>query len=182
MRRPDLLIAIAIVALATGLSLQAQSTCGDAALPAQARLLIKKRFPGWRIKLPSDLVDFDKRAWTQEHPKGCPGIAVGHFEDGSQVAYGLLLIPKLAPAVGSKIVVVGQSEAAGDYSLRILAQDPGSDSGLVISRVKPGRYPGFDTTQSVRLKLDGLEVEWIEKSSVLYYWRNGEYRTLQTSD
>ena len=55
-------------------------------------------------------------------------------------------------------------------------------SGLVISKVPPGRYPGFDTTQAVRLKLDGLEAEWLEKSSVLYYWRNGKYRTLQTSD
>jgi len=64
----------------------------------------------------------------------------------------------------------------------MLDQDPGSDASLVISRVPPGKHTGFDTTQSVRLRLDGLEAEWLEKSSVLYYWRDGKYRSLQTSD
>jgi hypothetical protein len=64
----------------------------------------------------------------------------------------------------------------------MLDEDRGSDSGLVISKVSPGRYTGFDTTQSVRLSVDGLEAEWLEKSSVLYHWQNGKYQTLQTSD
>jgi hypothetical protein len=181
MRRLKLLLTIFIV-LTTGLSAQAQNTCSDAVLPPQARSLVKQRLPGWRIKLPSDLEAYDKKLWLKEHPKECPGIAVGHFEDSRRIAYGLLLIPKSAAAVGYKIVVLAKSESADDYRVRVLDEDRGSDSGLVISRVPPGRYPGFDTTQSVQLKLDGIEAERIEKSSVLYFWRNGTYRTLQTSD
>jgi len=175
-------LTILIVALACGLPAQAQSRCDGETLPAEARLLLKKRLPGWRIKLPSDLEAYDKELWAKEHPKECPGMAVGHFEDASQVAYGLLLIPKSAAGAGYRIVVLAKSEAADGYSLRILDHESGDDSGLVISRVPPGTYPGFDTTQSARLKLDGLEAEWIEKSSVLYFWQNGKYRTLQTSD
>jgi hypothetical protein len=185
MHRLKLFLAIFIIALTSELSSQVQSRCGDAALPLRARLLIRKRFPGWRIKLPSDLVGFDKQAYAQDHPKECPGIAVGHFEDPSTKGYGLLLIPIPAPQNGSKIVVLSEDANSDGYSARVLAHSedqPGASSGLVLSKVPPGRYPGFDTTQAVRLKLDGLEAEWLEKSSVLYYWRNGKYRTLQTSD
>jgi len=58
----------------------------------------------------------------------------------------------------------------------------GAASGLVISKVPPGEYSGFDSTQSIELKLDAVEAEWLEKSSVLYFWKNGKYQTLQTSD
>jgi len=40
----------------------------------------------------------------------------------------------------------------------------------------------FGDTKSVHLKVDGINVEWLEKSSVLYYWSNGKYQTIQTSD
>jgi len=86
MRSLNLALTMFIIAFATGRPAQAQSKCGVAALPSQAQLLVNKRFPDWRIKLPSDLVDFDKRSWAQEHPKECPGIAIGHFEDAGQVA------------------------------------------------------------------------------------------------
>jgi hypothetical protein len=33
-----------------------------------------------------------------------------------------------------------------------------------------------------RLKLDALNVEWIEKGTVLYYWAHGRYRTIEPSD
>jgi len=178
----SLFVSILTAVLGTGQFARAQSRCGQAALPPQARALLGERFPKWRIKLPSDLDDFDKQAWAQEHPKDCPGLAIGHFEDAIQVAYGLFLVPKSSAGSGSKLVVLAESKTAGGYVVRMLAEERGPESGMVISKVPPGKYPGFDTTQSVRLKLDGLEAEWLEKSSVLYYWRNGKYRTLQTSD
>jgi hypothetical protein len=82
-------------------------------------------------------------------------------------------------------LVLSKAANADSYSVRVIdhAEDqPGCASGLVISKMPPGRYPGFDTRQSVRLKLDGLEAEWLEKSSTLYFWRNGKYEKLQTSD
>jgi hypothetical protein len=182
MRRLNLILTIFIVVLTSGLSAQAQSGCADVVLPPQARLQVNKKLFEWRIKLLSDLEAYDKELWLKEHPKECPGIAVGHFEDLSQMAYGLLLIPKSTAGIGCKIVVLAKSEAEDSYSLRILDQESGDDSGLVISKVPPGRYTGFDTTQAVRLNLDGLEAEWLEKSSVLYFWRNGKYQTLATSD
>jgi len=182
MRALKLLLATLIAALAIGLPAHAQSTCADAVLPPQARALVNKQFPKWRVKATSDLEPYDKELWLKEHPKECPGIAVGHFENLGQLAYGLLLVAKSAAGVGYKIVVLAKSQTGDSYVVRTLEDDRGSDSGLVISKVSHGQYTGFDTTQSVQLRLDGLEAEWLEKSSVLYYWRNGRYQTLETSD
>jgi hypothetical protein len=71
-------------------------------------VLVNKKFPGWRVKATSDLEAYDKELWVKEHPKECPGIAVGHFEDPNQVAYGILLVPNSAAAVGYKLVVLAK--------------------------------------------------------------------------
>jgi hypothetical protein len=173
-----------VLALGTGTAAQAANPCRTETLPSNARHLVDSQFPGWRIKTLSDLAGYDHDLWMQTHPKDCPGIAVGHFEDPNQTAYGLLLVPKSAGETGYKLVVLAKSGTDDTYSLRILdhAEQAGADSGLVISKAPPSRYSDFDTTQSIRLKLDGIEAEWIEKASVLYFWRNGKYQTLQTSD
>jgi len=145
-------------------------------------MVVSEKFPGWRVKAVSDLEGYDRELWLKEHPKECPGIAVGHFEDPSQAAYALLLLPKSAVPGGYKLLVVAKAAGGDKYVVRVLDEEQGSDAGLVISKVPPGKQTGFDTTQSVRLKLDGFEAEWLEKSSVLYYWRNGKYQTLETSD
>ena len=48
-------------------------------------------------------------------------------------------------------------------------------------KVAPGTYPDFERTESITVKLDSINVEWIEAAAVLYYWSDGRYRTLQTS-
>jgi len=174
-----------VLAFGTQLAAQTQSASERDVLPPKARMLVNKKFPGWRIKGLADLVDDDKQLWAKAHPKECPGIAIGHFETHNQTAYGLLLIPASGTETSYKILVLSKSATTDVYSVRVLDHaegQPGSGSGLVISKVPPGKYSGFDSTQSVRLPLDALEAEWIEKSSVLYYWRNGRYRALQTSD
>jgi hypothetical protein len=69
--------------------------------------------------------------------------------------------------------------------VKILDHAKGPRSGaanLVVSRLRPGTYPNFDGTKSLRLKLDTINVEWIEAAAVVYYWASGQYRTLQTAD
>jgi len=176
---------LAIFPFGIGLFAQSQNRCRMENLPVQAQGLIRKTFPGWRIKLVSDLESYDKQLWEKAHPKDCPGLAIGHFRTADQTDYALLLVPNEGVNDGSKIFVLTKSERADTYSLKVLdhaEQQPGSSSGLVISKVPPGKYSSFDTTQSVTLKADGIEAEWLEQSSILYYWKNGRYRKLQTSD
>ncbi len=150
-------------------------------LPSDAKAVIQQRFPDLRPKNLADLNEDDRKLWLEAHPKACPGIASGHFENPRRVAYAILLVPKNGDAAQYKVVVL--SKEAEQYAVRVL--DEGSfsaNSGQVVSKEPPGTYSGFDERKSVHLTLDGVNVEWLEKSSVLYYWSHGKYRTIQTSD
>jgi hypothetical protein len=108
---------------------------------------------------------------------------MGHFEQPDRVAYAILLVPQTGHTASYKVIVL--SKASDQYALSTLDHAEGStysDSGLVISKEPHGTYSEFGDTRSVQLKLDGVNVEWLEKSSVLYYWSRGKYQSMQTSD
>ena len=130
----------------------------------------------------SDLGADDKHLWVRAHPKECPGIAIGHFEKPDRLAYAVLLVPKSELNDGYKIIVLSKLATGDAYAVRLLDQADGQSSGLVISKAPRGSYSAFENTTSVRLKLDAVNVEWIEKAGVLYYWSGGKYRNIQTSD
>jgi hypothetical protein len=132
----------------------------------------------------SNLGPDDKQLWLKAHPKDCPGIAIGHFEKPDQLAYAVLLVPKSQSSHGYRIVVLSKVATDDSYAARVLdqADTQDSDSGMVISTAPRGSYSDFERTTSVRVKLDAVNVEWIEKGAVLYYWAHGKYSTLQTSD
>jgi hypothetical protein len=169
---------IVILLVLVPLTLAQTQVCG--VLPSDANALLKQRFPAWRPTYLSDLVGDDHNLWLETHPKECPGIAVGHFEQPDRDAYAILLVPKSGQTAGYKIIML--SKPSGEYVVRLLDKAEGSDSGLVISREPPGTYSEFGDAKSVHLTLDGVNVEWLEKSSVLYYWSHGKYRSIATSD
>ena len=179
MRFRFLLILLALAPVSRAQS----NVCQDDVLSSPAKQILDQRFSDWRPKHVSDLSAYDKKLWLETHPRECPGIAVGHFEQADRVAYAILLVPKSGHTASYKIVVL--SEVAGEYAVRLLDHADGStysDSGLIISKEMHGTIPDFGDTKSVRLKLDAVNVEWLEKSSVLYYWSRGRYRSMQTSD
>jgi hypothetical protein len=92
-------LTILITALATRLPAQEQSRCGVADLPLQAREVVSKKYPDWRVKTTSDLEAYDKKLWAEEHPKDCPGIALGRFEEPKPT--------RLRLATGSEVGSVG---------------------------------------------------------------------------
>ena len=149
-------------------------------LPSQAILTLQQKFPDWRPKNLADLDGYDKKLWLEMHPKACPGIAVGHFEQSDHLAYAILLVPKRRAMSGYKVIVLsGQSDK---FLVRLLDHANGSDSGLIISKEPHGTYSNFGDSQLVHRKLDAVNVEWLEKSSVLYYWSHGGYLSMPTSD
>lgn len=167
--------------LALTSTLSGQAPCE--VLPEDATAVLKERFPGWQPKHLSDLSGYDKQLWLETHRKECPGIAVGHFEQVDQVAYAVLLVQRAGHTGSYKVVVLSKNPS--DYVVRTLDHAENNsypDSGLVISKERPGKYSGFDESKSVHLNLDGVNLEWLEKSSVLYYWSQGKYHSLQTSD
>lgn len=126
----------------------------------------------------------DQQLWLKgSNHKECPGIATGHFESTESLSYALLLVPKSNPSGGHKIVVFSKDLAKDVYTSKLLDHAEGQTySGLVISRVGPGKYDDWEGAKSIHTKLDGLLVEWMEKGALLYYWSASHYHKLQVSD
>jgi hypothetical protein len=164
---------------------QPSASCSEAALPVRINEALKANFAGWRPLRVSDLDADDPKLWLQEHPKECPGIATGHFESPDSVSYALVLMPVTQQGdVGPWQLVVfkgGSNEISVVW--KRLEHCEGKDCfAPVIYREPPGKYVGFDETKSVHLKLDGIGVEYLEKSSYIDYWWRGRYHKIWTSD
>jgi len=143
---------------------------------------VEHQFPEWRPKALSDLEGYDRQLWQEAHRKEYPGIAVGHFENAEQLSYALLLVPRSTAKSGYKFVVIS-SAPENTYHSEILDHNNAEDaSGMVISKAPPGKYSDFEQTKTVQLKLDSITLDWLEKSSVLYYWSEGHFLSIDTSD
>ncbi len=182
--RLHLLVSVVILVLLPISSGQVRNSCRTESLPSPVQQLLESKYGNWRPKNVSDLGADDKQLWVKAHPKDCPGIAIGHFEEPDSLAYALLLVPKSELNKGYKIIAVSKLATGDTYAVRLLEANAQADSssGLVISKAPSGSYSDFEDTGSVQLKLDAVNVEWIEKAAVLYYWSHGEYHTIQTSD
>jgi hypothetical protein len=179
--RFHLLVWVVILVVVPASPAQVKPTCQTSLAPS-ARAVLASNYADWRPKDISDLGTDDKQLWLNDHPNECPGIAVGHFEEADRLSYAVLLVPKLELKHGYKILVL--TPTGDGCAVRILDHADGeySSSGLVISKAAPGTYSDFEDTASVRVTRDAINVEWIEKAGVLYYWANGKFRTIQTSD
>lgn len=174
-------VALGMVPISSG---QGKDTCPMASLPSGAQVVLDRQYADWRSKRVSDLGPDDKKIWSEAHPKDCPGIAIGHFEKADQLAYAVLLVPKSQSSHGYRIVVLSKVATGDSFAATVLDQGDAqnADSGMVISTAPRGSYSDFEGTASVQVKLDAVNVEWIEKGAVLYYWAHGKYQTLQTED
>lgn len=162
---------------------QRPQPCAEARLPTPVADLLKAKFSDWRPKQISDLEADDQQLWTQAHNEECPGIAIGYFEGADRLAYAVLLVPKFQPTGGYRLVVFSKPPSKDTYGWKLLDRADGqSYSGLVISKVGPGKYSDFEGTKSIRIRLDAIYLEWIEKGADLYYWSAGRYRRLRVSD
>lgn len=151
-------------------------------LPANLRKEVEAEFPSWRPKRLSDLHSDDRQLWQNARARECPGIAVGHFKSVASLSYALLLVPEKDPTRGYKLLFVEQ-QSSPPYQSVVLDQNDDQDSAsMVISKAPPGKYSDFEQTRTVRIRLDTINVEWLEKAAVTYYWSNGQFLTLQTSD
>jgi hypothetical protein len=125
----------------------------------------------------------DQKLWLAARGNACPGMVDGNFETADKTSYALLLVPKSNAAAGYKIIVLGKGASDDSYTWKLVdhAEAP-TDLGLVISKVPPGKYSDWEGNKSIHLKLDGLQVEWMEKGALVYYWSTGQYRRIRLSD
>lgn len=79
----------------------------------------------------------------------------------------MLLVPVAENQGGYRIILFGGLNAAPHTWKWLERDDDKTHFAPVICKLPPGKYVGFDETKSVHLKLDGIGVEYIEKSSYI---------------
>ncbi len=142
------------------------------------KLLSLKYYQQWRPIAIHDLSPPHQRMWRRSLNRfDCPGIAMGHFEWKSELSYAFSMKPRDPRQTGWRLVVISKTRQ-GTYRDRVLGQTDERVPPYVIYAVPPEEYTDAFETESVTLRLDGLQVEQMESGAMLFYWKEGQYRSL----
>ncbi len=145
--------------------------------PAAARMYLDAH-PGWRILRLTDLIPEDQSLWSDYHKGKCPGMAEIDFDGTGRKHVALALLSRIKGQDVERIVVVRSSDH-GLEQHTIYREFP---AYVVIWRVGPGTAQEWDTPKKIRVRHDSLIVERLESATQQYYWANGKFRYVQTSD
>jgi hypothetical protein len=152
-------------------------------IPSPLIEIFEMKFAGWSPEQLSDLDPDDRQLWLKSSPRGCPGVAVGHFESPDRLDYAVLLVRHSDPTGGYKIVVFNGAPNRNVYTWKLVAHwDTSTYGAVVLSKAPPGRYSDYEDARiSVTTKLDGILLEFVEKGAMLYYWTTGRYKYVRVS-
>ena len=161
--------------------------CDPAVLPSEIQTKLEKSYPDWQPERIENLYEDDRQFWIKAHPNDCPGIAIGHFESKTELSYALLLVSKPDRKLpGLRILVFSRPGPSAPYVAHLVSKwDTGTfyeGSDQVIATVPAGHYEEAIGPKKVQTDLDGIWYEVMEKGAILYYWKNGRYHELVTSD
>ena len=141
-------------------------------------LLTLKYYQQWRPIALWDLPKPHQRMWRRSLNRfDCPGIAMGHFERKQELSYAFSMKPRDPRQGGWRLVVISKTRQ-GTFRDRVLAQTDERVPPYVIYVVPPEEYTDAFETESIKLRLDGLQVEQMEAGAMLFYWKEGQYRSL----
>jgi hypothetical protein len=178
---------VVLLTMAFSVPSRAADPCDAAALPHEIQAKLDKNYPDWQPEKLENLDEDDRKFWTEAHPNDCPGIAIGHFESKTELSYALLLVSKPErKRPGLRILVFSRPAPSEPYVMHLVSKwDTGTfyeGSDQVIATVPPGHYEEVVGPKKVQIDLDGIWYEVMEKGAILYYWKNGRYHELTTSD
>jgi hypothetical protein len=174
-------IVIGLVILTNFAAARAHDEVCNDLLPQEAQAELQKEFPSLYPERVSDLSTEYQQAWGKQHPQECPGIAVGHFQTASKLSYAVLLVGSKGGLSGSRLMVFSQG-AGGAWKATKLSEEGVAYHYEAVYKRPPGKYTGAKKTTSVRLALDGVQMEAFDSGATLYYWSNGRFHSLVTSE
>jgi hypothetical protein len=159
-----------------------QKICDESVLPQFVRVVMKSKIPSWRVVKIDDLDQRYQDLWRQAHPAECPGFTWGFFESKTRLSYAVLLIPQGSPKPGYRLIVVSKTKKGG-VAVRVLERiDDPATSQYVIAKLPPGKYDNIYETLSVKIELDGIQMELLEVGAILFYWKAGRFQELIISE
>lgn len=171
-------VALAHCMMAVGQQRSENDSC-KTALPPEARSVVDVKLRSWKIVTLADLRHDDQRIWTEKFGSTCPGVAAGHF-DPSPSSYAVTLIQHRDRNLYQMLAVL--KRVGGIYRLSTLSPAAQTDVISIVAKLPPGKYSDPEESVHIESKFDVISYEVIESGAEMYYWQNGHYRSLLTSE
>jgi hypothetical protein len=132
--------------------------------------------------VPGNLSATARERWNGDKPLGCPGIAIGRFENAKLPSYAVLLVPQVHATAGYKLLVFGpKGGESSSFEMRTVEQS--NDGGAGNFFIRGVRIPKFFDEPSRKkfqvqanegiLFIDAAETEY---ESDVYFWTNSGYQ------
>lgn len=149
-------------------------------IPVAVADFLLRTVPTWRITDVSDLSSDDLPLWKRVGGQACPGFVAGHFLDKAKLTYAVLLIRIDGRTVQQRLIVLEQERATFKYwvlSEKAWERVAGGRV-FIIGRVGPGRHWDAERSFAIETRLDSIVLEALEAGAVMFYWRNGDFGSL----
>lgn len=139
-----------------------------------------KQNPGWRIVQVSDLQRDDQGFWKTHQGSQCPGMTQVDFDGSGRPFHALGLLGHIEGSQHQKIVVFRRNRTRIEE--HVLEKSFQSASPVVIIRTPPGTAKEWDSTRVVSIAHDSLDIVQYEASAHQFYYADGKFQTIWTSD
>lgn len=149
-------------------------------LPEDIRGSLQRHFSDWKIQEPAELSRSAHDRWAAEQPTSCPGIAAGHFLNGKDTAYALLLIPTDRTDPESVLVVFTQAAIKGIYAYKIVERLAAGGSDTFILTTPIAKYLQAESLRKSQLRQPEsilLVTAGAKTEAFVYYWEKDSYQS-----
>jgi hypothetical protein len=143
---------------------RAADLCSDV-LPQTVTKALAQNFADWTIQSPSNLSPSAEERWKSEKPAACPGLARGHFEDGSKTSYAVLIVDASNQGSAAKLLLFSGSST----DMKVLEDTATGGKDLFIHAALASRF--FDKKSSAKF---GVRAP---KAVLLFDAGSNEYET-----
>lgn len=163
----------------SGISL-AQEENSKVELPAAARLILDKKYPGWKLpKVREDIRQYFKKSDAELN------LVQGDFDGNGRQDYALQIEYGVEFDSGGrahpKIHFVALIQRAGKFKLHIVDADGGGRDFIAIWKKGEQGY-SYETQSRFIFANDAVEAVFFEKAAVSYVFEKGKFRAIVTGD
>lgn len=145
--------------------------------------IIRTDYPDCRLVRPEDLYEDLQRYFQDKYRDSYPGYVYSDFNGDGITDYAVLIRCEISNRITEKFVVfMGKGKDAFQAIDIAEWDDELSLKNLFLHFVFPGTIKAWDSSSTVKLMSGGVELTLFEAASRVYYWDNGKFRFVQTSD
>jgi len=160
--------------------------CNFGSLPSDIQNRLKGELATWKVQELENLSEYTRKTWAGKKPPGCPGIAVGLFQNPKVPSYAVLLVPVDRQDVGFRLVVFSHKVGQSSYEATVVERSGDRASNYFIRKVPISRYFSevskrkfqVQATEAI-LMVDSTEQEY---EADIYFWSNGRFRREPVDD